>query len=92
MQQDAIDAGLADLDGWDCIDAHHLVKRYTFANFVDAQAFANRVGAAAEAQDHHPEITFGWGFARVEVYTHSAGGVTPKDFELAAAADAAYTS
>lgn len=90
LQQDAIDAGLAEVDGWDCIDEHHLVKRYTFADFAEAQGFVNRVADAAEAQDHHPEITFGWGYAEIEVYTHSAGGITEKDFALAAACDAAH--
>lgn len=90
LNQDRIDEGLEQLDGWACIAAHHLVKRYDFANFVDAQAFVNKVGAAAEEQDHHPEIAFGWGYAQIEIYTHSAGGITAKDFQLAAAADKAY--
>ncbi|MDJ0520665.1 MAG: 4a-hydroxytetrahydrobiopterin dehydratase [Planctomycetota bacterium] len=90
LDQEAIDAGLADLSGWHCVDAHHLVKRFEFSNFVEAQAFVNAVGDAAEAQDHHPELRFGWGYAEVEVYTHSAGGITAKDFRLAASADAAY--
>ncbi len=92
LQQEAIDAALTDLPGWDGIDEHHIVKRYTFGNFVQALAFVNTVADAAEAQDHHPEITFGWGYAEIEVYTHSAGGITEKDFALAAACEAAYAS
>ncbi len=92
LGMDAVEAALTDLPGWDCIDEHHLVKRYTFDDFVAAQAFVNQVAGAAEAQDHHPEITFGWGYARIEVYTHSAGGITAKDFALAAACDVAYAS
>jgi len=90
LEQEAIDAGLANLDGWDCVDEHHLVKSYRFRTFADALGFVNEVARAAEAQDHHPDITFGWGYAEIETYTHVAGGITARDFQLAATCDAAY--
>ena len=90
LQQQAIEAGLANLAGWDCVDEHNLVKGYKFADYAGALAFVNEVGRAAEAQNHHPEITFGWGYVEIQVYTHSAGGITRKDFALAAAREAAY--
>ena len=92
LRGDAIREGMVELVGWECIDEHHIVKRYEFANFVAALGFVNKVAVAAEAQDHHPEITFGWGYAEIEVYTHSSGGITKKDFQLAAACDEAHAA
>ncbi len=88
LDHDTIEDAVAALAGWANIDDHHIVKRYGFTNFAGALAFVNAVGAAAEAQDHHPDIRLGWGYAEVEVHTHSAGGLTSKDFKLAAACEA----
>jgi 4a-hydroxytetrahydrobiopterin dehydratase len=78
---------LAQLKGWRVVDEHHLLKAYQFSNFADALAFVNRVGEVAEREGHHPDISFGWGYARLEVYTHAAGGLTESDFILAAKID-----
>lgn len=77
-----IEEKLKNLDGWTVAD-EHLKKRYTFPNFAASLAFVNKVGAAAEALDHHPDITFGWGFAEFSVTTHDRGGLTEFDFALA---------
>jgi len=50
--------------------------------------FADRVGKIAEAENHHPEITIGWGRARVTLWTHSAEGLSENDFILAAKIEA----
>ncbi len=73
---------LADLDYWKVVD-HKLLKRFTFADFAESLIFVNRLGEIAEAGDHHPDITFGWGYAEIFITTHDAGGITPKDFALA---------
>ena len=80
---------LGQLDGWRVVDDHHLQKAYRFTNFADALAFVNRVGAIAEAEGHHPDIYFGWGYARLEIHTHAVGGLTESDFILAAKVDEA---
>jgi 4a-hydroxytetrahydrobiopterin dehydratase len=80
---------LAQLEGWRVIEEHHLSKEYKFKNFADALAFVNRVGEVAEAEGHHPDIEFGWGYARVIIYTHAIGGLSESDFILAARLDAA---
>ena len=59
-----------------------LFKRFEFANFAESLAFVNKVGEIAEAADHHPDITFGWGYAEVRTTTHDRGGVTDVDFDL----------
>lgn len=64
-----------------------LFKRFEFANFAESLAFVNQVGAIAEAADHHPDITFGWGYAELRTTTHDRGGVTDVDFALVAKID-----
>ena len=61
-----------------------LARTFVFGNFVEALAFANAVGALAEAADHHPEIVLEWGRARVTWWTHAIGGLHRNDFILAA--------
>jgi 4a-hydroxytetrahydrobiopterin dehydratase len=80
---------LAQLTGWRVVEEHHLSKEYKFKNFADALAFVNRVGTVAEAEGHHPDISFGWGYARIEIHTHAIGGLSESDFILAARIDAA---
>ena len=78
---------LAQLTGWEVVGEHHLSKEYKFKNFADALAFVNRVGRVAEAEGHHPDISFGWGYARVEIHTHAIDGLSESDFILAARID-----
>ncbi len=72
---------------WRVADDHHLEAEFTFPDFAAALAFTNEVGALAEAEDHHPEITLTWGKVTVRVWTHTVGGVSPNDFILAARID-----
>ena len=79
---------LAQLEGWQLVDEHHLSKEYKFANFAAALDFVNRVGRVAESEGHHPDIEFGWGYARLKIYTHAIDGLSESDFILAARIDA----
>jgi 4a-hydroxytetrahydrobiopterin dehydratase len=79
---------LAQLEGWRVIEEQHLWKEYEFPNFVAALAFVNRVGEIAEAEGHHPDIEFGWGYARLKILTHAINGLSESDFILAAHIDA----
>jgi 4a-hydroxytetrahydrobiopterin dehydratase len=78
---------LAQLDGWRCIDEHHLEKRYRLRNFREALALTQRIGEVAEEQDHHPDLSLGWGYVGVQVFTHKVKGLTESDFVLAAKCD-----
>jgi len=78
---------LKELDGWEAIEAHHLRKIFEFKDFRQALAFVNRVGELAEAQGHHPDISFGWGRAEISIWTHKIDGLTESDFILAAKID-----
>jgi 4a-hydroxytetrahydrobiopterin dehydratase len=75
-------AAVLDLDGWEVRDGA-LRKRYSFDDFAGALAFANRVGEAAEAADHHPDLLVTWGACEVAWVTHSAGGITDNDVSMA---------
>jgi 4a-hydroxytetrahydrobiopterin dehydratase len=74
------------LEGWR-IESGALVKTFQFADFVGALAFVNRVGEAAETAGHHPDIDIRYNKVRLALITHDAGGLTAKDFQLAAKAD-----
>ena len=80
---------LAQLEGWEVVDDHHLTKIYTFQNFTEALAFVNRVGNIAEEQGHHPDIYLTWGKVRVDIWTHTINGLTESDFIFAAKCDVA---
>ena len=74
--------------GWMLIDdAHLLVKEFRFKDFAVAMAFANKVGEIAETEQHHPELSIGWGRVSVELTTHAIDGLSENDFILAAKID-----
>jgi 4a-hydroxytetrahydrobiopterin dehydratase len=77
-------------NGWAAIRDHHLEREFPFRNFREALAFTNAVGAIAEQEGHHPEITLSWGKAVLRIWTHKIDGLTESDFVLAAKADRAY--
>ena len=78
--------GLRRLDGWS-IDNARLVKSYHFTTAMDAGQFVNRVGATAEARNHHPHLHWWKRDVRIELWTHKANGLTVRDFEFAACCD-----
>jgi 4a-hydroxytetrahydrobiopterin dehydratase len=78
---------LSQLKGWSVVDEHHLTRTYKFKDFAGALAFVNKVGTIAEAEDHHPDICFGWGKVKIDLWTHKIGGLSESDFILAAKVD-----
>ncbi|WP_428392723.1 4a-hydroxytetrahydrobiopterin dehydratase [Lichenicoccus sp.] len=76
------------LADWSLRDNDTRIERaYAFDDFASAFAFVSRVAAIAEDADHHPDIAFGWGYARLSFSTHSIGGLHENDFILAARCD-----
>jgi 4a-hydroxytetrahydrobiopterin dehydratase len=69
-------------EGWKEVD-NALERTFELENFVDALAFVNRVGELAEAESHHPDIGIHYNQVTLRWWTHSAGGVTDRDRELA---------
>ena len=77
---------LAQLPQWQIVERHginRLERTFTFVNFVEALAFANKVGELAEAENHHPAILLQWGTASVSWWTHSIGGLHHDDYIMA---------
>ena len=69
--------------GWTIVDGHHLEKQFKFPDFAQALAFANRIGAVAEAANHHPDLLVRWGEVRVMTWSHDAKAITARDYALA---------
>lgn len=72
---------------WEVVEGRRLRRRTRFADFQEALEFVNRVGELAEGEGHHPDVSFGWGYAELEIHTHAVGGLTQNDFVLAAKVD-----
>ena len=78
---------MRELRGWEIVEDQHLSKRYEFTNYAQALEFVNRASRIAEREGHHPDITFGWGYAHFRIHTHAIGGLSESDFILAAKID-----
>jgi len=85
MTREQAQAYLAEVPGWTLSDdASRITRRFKTGDFAAAQTVANQAGEVAEDQDHHPEITFGYGYCEVEIFTHAIGGLHENDFIFAA--------
>lgn len=87
LSPDEVAQQMEGLDGW-IAESDVLMKRFEFPNFAASLDFVNKVGALAEAADHHPDVKFGWGYAEFAMTTHDRGGLTEFDFDLARKIDA----
>ncbi len=76
---------LKQVDNWTLSDdAKSISKEFTFKNFADALSFANKIGAIAEDEGHHPDLHVSYGKASIELWTHAVNGLSENDFILAA--------
>ena len=79
------------VDGWQIIQNDNkiylLEKKFEFKNFLESQKFVNEVGRVSEKEGHHPDIIFGWGYAKINITTHAIEGLSENDFILAAKID-----
>jgi 4a-hydroxytetrahydrobiopterin dehydratase len=89
LSDEAVEAFLAAHAGWtkEAGAALALARTYSFEDYAAGIAFAVRVGFAAEARDHHPDLHIGWRRVRVVWSTHDAGGITALDTEMAERTD-----
>jgi 4a-hydroxytetrahydrobiopterin dehydratase len=86
LSNDAIRQGLAKIQGWS-YEGKELHKKYTFKSFMPGIEFVNKIAQAAESTVHHPDITINYNVVSISLSTHSEGGVTSKDFDLAGKID-----
>lgn len=83
LTDEQINQNLAGADGWRR-ENDQIVRDFKLTNFKAAMDFVNKVADQAEAMDHHPDILIhGWNHVRLSLMTHSEGGLTAKDFQLA---------
>lgn len=85
-----IDALSLEIPDWRVVEREgiaRLERAFSFPNFVEALAFANKVGALAEEAGHHPAITTEWGRVTIQWWTHAIAGLHRNDFVMAARTD-----
>ena len=86
LSDEAIRVGLAKMQGWS-YQGKELHKKFTFKSFLPGIQFVNRIAQAAESAGHHPDITINYNVVGISLSTHSEGGVTQKDLDLAGKID-----
>jgi 4a-hydroxytetrahydrobiopterin dehydratase len=83
LNKDQIDSNLIEFTGW-IFENESISRQFQFKDFIEALSFVNAVGLESEKMDHHPDILmFAWNKVKITISTHSASGVTEKDFSLA---------
>ena len=84
------------VDGWDVKknekQIYFLEKNYKFKDFINSQKFIDKVGEISEKENHHPDILFGWGYAKVMITNHAIEGLSENDFILAAKIDQIFNA
>lgn len=85
LDDEGVNRELAETPGWERPerDAGEIVRTFAFDDFTEAMGFVNGVAELAEDANHHPDITIRWNKVALSLSTHSAGGLTGKDFALA---------
>ena len=89
LSPEDIASHLATLDGW-TQKGDTITREYKFSSYLAGIDFVVAIAKAAEAMNHHPDLSVGWRKVGVVLSTHSAGGITTLDFELAGKMEAAF--
>jgi 4a-hydroxytetrahydrobiopterin dehydratase len=82
LSDEQIQARVGELDGWDCTGGA-IHKDFKLQDFKGSVDFVNRLTPIAEQMNHHPDLAISWNTVSVTITTHSQGGLTDNDFELA---------
>lgn len=82
LSHDDVDARLGELEGW-AREGDALRRELRFQDFLGSVEFVNRVAPVAEEMNHHPDLQISWNRVIVTLTTHSQGGITESDFQLA---------
>ena len=83
-----VNTALDSVPEWESLAGKAIARTFSFKNYYETMAFVNAVAFIAHGQDHHPDLQVGYNRCRIEYSTHSAGGLSEKDFEAARAVDA----
>ena len=94
MKYDEIHKYLKKVDDWDVKknekNNYYIEKKFKFKNFIASQKFVNIIGTISENEGHHPDISFGWGYANIKIHTHAVEGLSENDFILASKIDKSF--
>jgi 4a-hydroxytetrahydrobiopterin dehydratase len=82
LSEDEVEERLSELEGWER-EGDALTREFKLDDFVGSIDFVNRLVAPAEEMNHHPDLEISWNKVTVSLSTHSEGGITENDFELA---------
>jgi 4a-hydroxytetrahydrobiopterin dehydratase len=82
LEPEAVQRLLAEVPDWK-LEGNTITRTFQFENFLLAIDFVNKVANEAESMNHHPDIDIRWNKVKLELATHSAGGLTDIDFTLA---------
>ena len=84
------------VDGWSINKnkkkVHFIEKSFLFKDFSKSKNFIDKIGKISEQENHHPDISFGWGYAKVTITTHAIEGLSENDFILAAKIDQIFSA
>ena len=87
LDGDEIEQRLSGLEGW-ALEGDAITRQFEGGDFAGSVEFVNRLTPIAEEMNHHPDLTISWSTVTVTISTHSEGGLTAADFELAGRIDA----
>ena len=87
LEESEVERRLSELDGW-ARDGNAITKEYSCGDFAGSVELVNRIAPTAEEMNHHPDLAISWSTVKVTISTHSEGGITGADFELAGRIDA----
>ena len=87
LERDEIDGRVREAEGWD-LEGEAIVKQFKLGDFTGAVAFLDRIVPIANEMNHHPDVSISWETVTVMITTHSEGGLTSSDFDLAERIDA----
>ena len=87
LSQEEIEERLTRLEGW-ALEGEAIAKDFQAGDFAGSVELVNKLLPIAEEMNHHPDLSISWGTVRVTITTHSEGGLTASDFELAQRIDA----
>ena len=87
LKPEEIDSYLSEVNSWSLVSKKYIEKNFVFKNFKESLHFILRVSDIAEDENHHPDISFGWGYAKITLFSHDLNGLHKNDFIIASKID-----
>ncbi len=87
LNLEEIEIYLSKVNSWNLNNKKHIERKFFFNNYKESLQFINLISEIAERENHHPDISFGWGYAKISIYSHSLNGLHKNDFIFASKID-----